>query len=220
MNPNRNKSTRGRAKSDFYETPYEMARAVIEKLFTYGIIYKATNILDPGCGNGVWTDAFLSVLDSPIPEPHGLSYFPYFVGVDINEPERNKFLYSELIIGDYLEYSPGLKKFDLIIGNPPFSLMEEFVRKSISLVAEHGTIALMGRLAFLGSQKRAKSGGLFTEYPPHNVWVSSRRPSFFSVVDGKHTTDMMEYAIYIWRQGLLSIKTPPMISWFLWDYNK
>lgn len=209
MNPKRNKSNRHRSKADFYQTPFELAYATVDKLVETHIISLNTtfNILDPGCGNGIWTEAYTKYIKHTV-------FTPEFHGIDINEIERNKFLYSDLFIGDFLESEYAID-FDLIFGNPPFSLMEEFVRKSYDLLHEGGVIAFLGRLEFLGSQRRCK--GLFKEIPPYEVWVSSRRPSFFSVLDGKHTTDMMEYAIFIWKKNFIG---NTKVDWLLWEYDK
>ncbi|MBF4349166.1 DNA methyltransferase, partial [Vibrio anguillarum] len=61
--------------------------------------------------------------------------------------------YAEIEMGvDYLTTDFG--KQDVIITNPPFSLTEEFVRKSLSELAPNGTMAYLQRVNFLGSIKR------------------------------------------------------------------
>jgi SAM-dependent methyltransferase len=216
MNPKRNKSTRPRSKADFYQTPFELAYATIGKLYDGNLLIPSNidAVLDPGCGNGVWTDAYVEFISNKFPN----LLTPSLHGIDINPPNSDTYLYCDFVIGDYLDekISPlPLIHADLIIGNPPFSLMEEFIRRSLDLLEKDGIIAFLGRLEFLGSQKRAR--GLFKDYPPYAVWVSSRRPSFFSVLEGKHTTDMMEYAIFIWREGFKSV--PPKLDWLLWEYD-
>lgn len=213
VNPKRNKSDRPRSKADFYQTPFELAYATVNKLVETHIISLNTtiDILDPGCGNGVWTDAYIKYIKNT-------NLNPTFYGIDIDDTFSlyGKFLYSDFFIGDFLNTEYAVE-FDLIFGNPPFSLMEEFVRKSYYLLRKGGVIAFLGRLEFLGSQKRCK--GLFEEIPPYEVWVSSRRPSFFSVLEGKHTTDMMEYAIFIWRKEKLMYQNTAL-KWLMWEYDK
>ncbi|WP_455688281.1 EscU/YscU/HrcU family type III secretion system export apparatus switch protein, partial [Escherichia coli] len=45
-------------------------------------------------------------------------------------------------------------KADVIITNPPFSLTEEFMRKSLSELAPDGTLIYLQRVNFLGSKRR------------------------------------------------------------------
>lgn len=221
MNPNRNKSNRPRAKSDFYETPSGLAEATIKYLIGRDFVspFLDTCILDPGCGNGIWAEAYNNVLQESFDNvPH------YVYGIDINSPKYNRQLYYDFVLGDFTNrrtilFEPPDLKFDFIMGNPPFSLMEQFIKRSWELLASNGTIAFLGRLGFLGSQTRAKSNGLFRTHPLHTVLVSSRRPSFFSTVDGRNTTDMMEYAIFIWTKTS-SLPAYPKIDWLLWNYEK
>lgn len=65
--------------------------------------------------------------------------------------------------------------YDCIITNPPYSLAEEFLRKSLEIAP---VVCFLLRLNFLGSQKRAA----FLSKNPPDVYVLSERPSF---VNGK-----------------------------------
>ena len=79
--------------------------------------------------------------------------------------------------------------FDLAIGNPPFSLAEQFVVKSL----EHARqVMLLLRAGFLAGKKRYQ---LFDKHQPRNVWLLAQRPSF----TGKGT-DSAEYCIVHWDQ--------------------
>ena len=101
--------------------------------------------------------------------------------------ESNK-SYAEISEGkDYFK-SKGF--YSLIITNPPFSLAQEFLTKSLS---ESHSVWYLLRLNFLGSQKRKKFWEL---NPPTHLLVLSKRPSFTN-----KGTDATEYA------------------WFGWDYS-
>ncbi|EKO3414934.1 DNA methyltransferase, partial [Vibrio fluvialis] len=67
-------------------------------------------------------------------------------------PESQK-SFAEIEQGiDYLTTDFGIQ--DVIITNPPFSLTEEFIRKSLSELAPDGTMAYLQRVNYLGSKKR------------------------------------------------------------------
>ena len=69
------------------------------------------------------------------------------------------------------------KKYDIIIGNPPFSLAKEFVEKSLDLLNENGVLIFLLRTAFLESKKRFE---FWQSNPVTGLYVLSKRPSFLS----------------------------------------
>ncbi len=85
----------------------------------------------------------------------------------------------------------GDSSYDIIVANPPFSIAESFIWKSLELLHPRGVMVYLLRVNFLSSLKRRK---LYAERPPQEVHVLQRRPSFS--YDGK--TDMTEYAFYVW----------------------
>lgn len=107
-------------------------------------------------------------------------------------PESQKH-WAEIEMGrDYLSTTFG--KMDVIITNPPFSLTEEFIEKSISELSPDGTMAYLQRVNFLGSIKRLdfwKRVGF-----PNKSPIIVPRPRF---VGGG--SDSCEYAWFIWDRG-------------------
>lgn len=174
------KPLRPRSKNDFYPTPGGLVKAALDLLPGD---FNPEYILDPGAGDGIWGI-------------HARNKWPKskLVWHDIVEyPNRfNGYDYYERY--DYLDpsykYNSG---YDLIMGNPPYSLSEEFIEKSLELLKPDGYLMFLLRLTFLASQgryKRLYSSGKM----PYQVIISSRRPSFTK--DGK--TDADDYGIFIW----------------------
>ena len=198
------KKLRKRSPRDFYPTPYGLADAVVERL-AYSFRYTdRPHVLDPGYGTGVWGKA----VDEHFPNAR-------ITGVDIhaNMDVLDSPIYGLLYHMDYLDYASkpdNWDQYDLIIGNPPYTLAEEFIRASIKLLKYSGMVAFLLRNSFLHSQKRYH--GLYNDHPLNNVYFLSRRPSFTG--DGK--TDADDYIIAIWAKM-------PMSRYFLgehlmWDY--
>ena len=110
-------------------------------------------------------------------------------------PEKLK-SYAEITQGmNYLKTTyrkrtkKGLRPFDLIITNPPFSLAEEFILKALD---DAETVIILLRLNFLGSVKRVEFwNGKVPE--PDYLFIITPRPSF--VYGG---TDSCEYAWFVW----------------------
>jgi len=127
---------------DFYPTPIEFARAVLNKWKEKSSMPSSYSVLEPGCGNGVWGEAYRSEVTK-----HNSLW-----GVDIRDIERHP-AYDVWLQEDYLTFGPE-SKFGLIIGNPPFSLCHEFLDESFSLLNDSGYLGFLLKLTWLESQKR------------------------------------------------------------------
>ena len=85
-------------------------------------------------------------------------------------------------------------RYDLVMGNPPYGKAQDFVQRSLELLAPGGVLVQLLRLSFLEGQKRA---AWWKTTPLERVLVCSKRPSF--TTDGG--TDACAYGIFYWRQG-------------------
>jgi len=203
---NRLKSERPRRAYDFYETPIELAREALQRFENDEGKQYLCNVLDAGAGNGVWGMVKIA------------SFVSWLTGVDIRNIKPNE-EYDFWIESDYLNFywypTPSVcsSKYDFIMGNPPYSLAEEFVRHSFEIVEDSGYIFFLFRLAFLESQKRIP---LYRDYPPKRVYVLQRRPSFFSANGKTRTTDATSYAMFLWQKGWEG-KTE--LDWLYWEYD-
>lgn len=100
-------------------------------------------------------------------------------------------------IGDYLEIArswaqPGGPRFDLILTNPPFNLMQQFAEVSLPLLTPGGQLALFGRTQFEGSGERLA----LHRTTPHDSHFLPWRPSFTG-----GATDIWDYSWFIWTDG-------------------
>ena len=85
--------------------------------------------------------------------------------------------------------------YDIVLTNPPYSLAQEFVDHAMKFRrTELSLVAMLLRINFLGSKKRAK---WLRENTP-TVAVSPRRPQFCKNKHGKKGTDATEYAWFLW----------------------
>lgn len=144
-------------------------------------------------------------------------------GLDIEPP------YAPLVYfgTDYLNTPPGgcgwrpewVKPgyYDLVCGNPPFSLAEPFVRRSLEMVAPDGVVSLLLRLGFWESAARIP---FFDEFPPAETHVLAQRPSFYTDT-GIGKTDGTAYAWFLWdgqlvRRVARSLGYRPTIKMVSW----
>lgn len=203
LNGARTKSGRKRHPRDFYETHPDFAEAAMERLIWdeyQGLPteYITKVVLDAGCGTGVWGKVTNKKFYST-------------EGIDL-KPSVDEKYYDVVISGNYLKYKPNGYRYDLVFGNPPYSLAEQFVRKSFEIIPPGGYVYFLLRLSFLEGMKRCE--GLYKEIPLKRVYVCSRRPSFYGET---HTTDTLSYAMFLWQKGYVG---KPEIAWLNWEYKK
>lgn len=169
-----------RRTNDDYPTPGWVTRAILPYLSLWG------RILEPACGEGAIVRELLAAGASDM------------LAFDLHRSLAEDLLASA---GGWTGGPPAVDFFDsgvpaphdLIITNPPYRLALEFVQRAIELRAQGGTVCMLLRLNFLGSQKRAP---WMRENMPQ-IYILPKRPSF----TGKGT-DSCEYAWMVWRDGV------------------
>ena len=176
---------------EFYPSPLNLCTAALKLIPN---VYTAGYALDPGAGSGVWGTAFRE-----------LNKHAHLVGIEKRRLVMPKG-YNLWDTEDYLKEVWGFR-YDIIFGNPPYSLAEEFIRKGISELEQGGYLVFLLRLAFLESRKRVP---FYKEFPPKEVSVLSRRPSFY----GNGKTDATAYALFIWQEGY---KGKTNLTWTHYD---
>jgi hypothetical protein len=150
-----------RHKDDFYRTPGWVTRLILPYL-----PQNSSKILEPCAGEG----AILRTLRQHYPDSK-------LFGIEI-DPLRHQSLRDQEICdhtwcADLLTFS--YFKADLIITNPPFSIILEIAQHCLMLAKENnGTVVLLGKLSYLATHRRYR----FHKENPCDVYVLSQRPSF------------------------------------------
>lgn len=170
-----------RKEADFYATPLETVYALLDN---YGDIDPNDLILEPSAGNGNIIQAL-----------RNRGYQNFIEAVELRESELNNLdkLASEVSICDFLMDFEATCKYDVIIGNPPYSLAQKFIDKSLELLAPGGRLIFLLRTNFLESQKRFE---WWQDKTPNGLYVLNKRPSF----TGKGT-DATSYSWFIWEKS-------------------
>ena len=129
---------------------------------------------------------------------------------------------------DFLKDPPIVGCHELIVTNPPFALAADFAKTALFLAGDRGTVALLLRLNWLGSQERAA----FHRAHPSDILLLPKRPEFTASMSCSakkkgcdyretlpieaprprdcpkcgartqcSTTDSIEYAWFVWGSG-------------------
>ena len=181
-------TTRDRVEDDFYATPTESTRKILNKEKLFGAV------LEPACGNGAISNEIVDTY------PNIELYSSDLVDRGYGMPRNSDFIKAEMTLGSV----------DIVITNPPFNLFQEFAEKALK-VARHKVI-LFGKLQALEGQKRAT----FMENSPlRTVYVFKARQNPLrngSPVDekGKPWASTMAFAWFVWEIGYVG---KPTIEW-------
>lgn len=175
---------------DFYSTPAWATRSLLRAFGAIGLTRET--VLDPCCGDG----AILDVVKAEWP-------WMKLAGYELNEQRadaaRSKHSVKQR---DALSAEPWTTTATdprWIITNPPYGLALQFAQRAIAEISNEndhgqatGTVAMLMRLNWLASQKRA--AWMRAQTP--SVFVLPKRPSFTG--GGMDATD---YAWMVWRRG-------------------
>lgn len=157
-------------------------------------IYTPELIFDGACGTGAWGRA-------------ARARWPLttLIGLDRRDQlDPHDTTYDQTVTADYLAWENPYPAFNLIIGTPPSSIAEAWVRYARQMLHhEHGRMLVLLPIALLEGAERGV--GLWKEYPPHTVWVCARRPPHRKVA----------YAFYYWQHGVPYFGT--RLGWVTWQ---
>lgn len=169
-----------RKDSDFYPTPLNSIYAFLD---AYDGIKSTDMILEPSAGNGNIITAL-----------RNKGYTNPIHAVELREEERYNLVGKADKVGIFNYLTEDIPyKYDVIIGNPPYSLALEFVDKSLTLLKPGGRVIFLLRTAFLESKKRFK---WWQSHPLSGLYTLHNRPSF----TGKGT-DASSYSWFVWEKS-------------------
>lgn len=171
---------------DAYYTPDEVARACVATLDLRGV----HRVLEPSVGGGAWVMAVAQAAPSAD-----------ITGIDINPEAAGLDACAVSLRGDDF-LSLALRRYDLVIGNPPFSDAQAHVEHALEV---GHTVAFLLRLAFLEGAKRRE---FWQAHPAARIGVLTSRPSFTG-----GGTDSAAYGFFVWHRGHTGPTTLHHIDW-------
>jgi 16S rRNA A1518/A1519 N6-dimethyltransferase RsmA/KsgA/DIM1 with predicted DNA glycosylase/AP lyase activity len=115
--------------TEFYPTPKDLAHRMVSKLS----FRRGHAVLEPSAGKGDLIDALLHVFNCSVS----------FMDIDAVEVDPNlctilKSKNIRVVHDDFLTFNT-LKRYDVIIMNPPFSCGDKHLTKALSLLKPEGT---------------------------------------------------------------------------------
>ena len=159
--------------SDFYPTPPEATQALLNFLR----LPEGTTVWEPACGEGHM--------------------------VEVMEKNRLEVIGTDIQTGTDFLQAEAPEEVQWIITNPPFSLAEEFIRKS----AEHRVpFAMLLKSQYWHAAKRV---ALFSTITPAYVLPLTWRPDFLFKTRGKGSP-LMDVIWCVWIPGVQKTRFLPL----------
>lgn len=191
-----------------YYTDHRVASAVVNAL----PLEAGMRVLEPSAGGGAFLEA---IYDRCAKE----AKFVYLHACDVDPTAPSMIGDGHLYrrhVGDFLAPLPeGWDDFDMVIGNPPYSVTPDGAKRSVEVATDHVDRALqiskrhvvfVLRLGFLGwTRKRAL---WWQKHPPRAIMTLAPRPSFTG-----SGTDSAEYAAFWWDKRWGGSTTHKWIQW-------
>lgn len=202
--PEYNDTTRNNDLDEFI-TPLGLRQRVVSLLARHAF-NGPFKVLDPGANLGQWGEVIKEIYPEAV-----------ITGVEIMDLPKPP-AYDHWIIANYLDWTAE-EKYDLIIGNPPYSLRlggkkkvvaERFIRRSLSWLADQGWLYFILRSNIRHSRERLwKDRGKRTQPGLHQLhhykeaWALSPRPSFYKEdvrqkEYGTTKTNAHDYDLFTW----------------------
>lgn len=175
-----NRNGLARHPNDFYETPAWCVDLVLDEL-GLNADYQGY-VIDPGSGTGAIAQRV--AIRSPKADVQGVELTQELA-------DKARGLRVPSIAFDVADFKTweGDGQADLVIGNPPFSDAEAFVRKSLELVKAKGSVAMLLRLGWASGKIRR---AFWAEHKA-DICILERRPSF-----NGSGCDACDYAWFVW----------------------
>lgn len=162
--------------TDAYYTKPDVARAIVIKLLEYGDIQPGECALDPCVGKGAFANALRSI-----------------DGISVTTIDEDPSVCSDITANFLGRHWLIERRWNVITSNPPFSLWQKFVERSVEVLDPRGTVAFLLRLGVLGRSLKQNRAEFLRNFPITTVDVLRPRPTF--VGSG---ADNSEYALFRW----------------------
>ena len=174
-------STTEKADNDYYATDPKTTKLFLDRIFKDKILEEINTISEPSCGEGFISEVLKEYFPKAIINSTDLIYRSYGEG-------RLDFLSNQ--------YN---KKHDLVITNPPFSLINEFINKGLESTNKY--LIFLGKIQLLETKGRKN---ILENSPLKYVYVHSNRQATWK--NGKEFDEKGKK----WA-------TTMCLAWFVWD---
>lgn len=191
------KNNKERESLDYYSTPTEEVTNILNRL---NIDFNGQTILEPCAGAGHMVKGIIDYKGSngAIIKASDIKDRGNISGIKVHNGIEYDFL------SDNYPFTTGI---DYIIMNPPYSVIEPFVLKSLEIAQKK--VILLGRLQFLEGEKRFNK--IFNTLKPVEVYVYVDRIACYKNGNiSEKISSAQAYAWFVFEEG---VNGPTIMDW-------
>lgn len=186
-----NGGKRTRVLNDYYATPPYVTKMFLDEWLVDDNIEGFSNILEPSCGEGHISEV--------------LKEYGNVHSFDLVDRGYKGIISTKDFLKD--DYNG---EFDLVITNPPFKYIQEFIEKSLDISNKY--VVMFSKIQLLESERRKK---LFQALPLRYVYIHSKRVEVWRNGEplnenGKKWANTMCFAWFVWDKHYTG---EPIIRW-------
>lgn len=197
-----------------YFTPPECVNKCIEKIKL--IPHEISSILEPSCGSGEFITSIINNFNNP-----NINAVEY--NNTIYDSIKNKFSNVKFDNEDFIYYD-SIKKFDLIIGNPPYFVMKKdsvdskyfkyfdgrpnifilFILKSIDMLTKNGILCFVLPKNFLNCLYYDKTRKYIIQnftiveiFDAPGNYIETQQDTIVMIVQNKQSNNISDYVSYL-----------------------
>lgn len=161
-----------RRELDFYPTPPEVTKALMDFLFDNKLVTKESLVWEPACGNGAMSNEIKKYVD------------------DVHTTDIRNTAYSK----NSVDFLVTTFDCDAVITNPPFNQSEEFIRHGLK---QAPVVCMLLKSQYWHAKKRFS---LFSEFQPSFILPLTWRPDFLfdQRENGKTGSPTMDVQWVVW----------------------
>lgn len=213
-----------RSENDFYETPLNVVQSFIKSAYEAWIdtwlihikhlTRKEVAVLDVGAGTGVWGGVIYDLISTALPNKELI-----LDGLEINSEFEKPWYYTNWYNEDALTWK-NEREYDLIIGNPPFGIINELVARYPDWMRENpynrSLAIFLAPNTFLNSKSRydlffSPQRDIKT-FELTEMIIPSGRINYIGKGNGNPRTEFL-YIFSLFTETFLESETSPEIYW-------
>lgn len=194
------KNNKERQAEDYYATPTDEVLNILREL---GYDFYGASILEPCVGGGHMAEGIISYLKETESTRNKL------IATDIKDRGYETDYWNCQYGLDFLGDDYPIDSADVIIMNPPYSILEPFLIRALEIAKQH--LIVLCRMQVLEGESRYEK--IFANNPPTDIYQYVDRIQCWKNGEEPEGSSAQGYCWLVWNKEIANPNTPPRLHW-------